>query len=81
MRRAETRDAAAFLVDENRRVLPADDVAKILDQPGDVLWRADIAREQDQAEGAGLLKEGALGVRQRRAGAAEDDRRRPLSGR
>ena len=64
MRRSQALHPAALLVHQNRRV-PADGVAKRLNEFLHLLWRAYISLEDDQAPGLGLAEEGALGGGQR----------------
>ena len=73
MRRAQARDAPAFLVDQHRRVGARHRRAQILDQPARALGRVDVAREQDEAQRIGVTKERALVGAEIGAGAAEDD--------
>ena len=64
MRRPEALDAAAFLVDQDRR-LAADDGAKFLDQPAQAVRLSDVALEDDEAPGLRLLEELPLSGRER----------------
>jgi hypothetical protein len=73
MRRTQARDAAAFLVDQNRCVGARHRRTKVLDQPARALGRVDVAREQDEAQRIGVTKERTLVGREVGAGAAEDD--------
>ncbi len=73
MRRLEACDAAAFLVDQHRRIRPPDRVAQGDDEAAQLVRIVAIALKQDEAEWIGVTEEVALDLRERRAGAAEDD--------
>ena len=79
MRRCETLHPAAFLVDQDRRILPSHAVAQRRDQVADLPGLAAIALEQDEAEGIRVGEQGAFVSCRLFAGAAEDDRRRGLA--
>jgi hypothetical protein len=69
-RRRQPLHAAAFLVDQDRRLGPADDLAEIADKLLDLLSRVAIAFEEDEAPGRLGCEECALILAQPQAGAA-----------
>lgn len=80
MRRAEPGHAAAFLVDQNRRIAAADTLTQRSHQITNLTGRATVALEQNEADWVGGSKEIAFDGAQALAGAAQDDRARGLSG-
>ena len=76
VRRLETRHAAAFLIDEHRRVPSADGVAQRGDERANLVRIPAIALEENESERIDVAKERALSRAQLRAGAAEDDSER-----
>ncbi len=72
VRRAHPLHPAALLVDQDRRVGPADRVAERGGQRAHLVGRADVALEQDEAPGPHVPEEGGLLRREGPAGAAED---------
>jgi hypothetical protein len=71
LRRLQPGDAAAFLVDQHRRVAPHR-LAQIGDQTRDLRRRFDVAQEDDEAERIGGAEEAPFGIGERRSGAAVD---------
>lgn len=71
--RLQALDAATLLVDEHGRVRAADAIAQLGDEPSDLRRALAIALEKNEAERVGIAEEVALGARERRTGAAEDD--------
>ena len=67
---------AAFMIDQDRRVMAADRLAEILAQAAHPVGRLAIALEQDQAQRIGFAEESALRVGENGAGRAEDDGQR-----
>ena len=59
-RRADALHAAAFLVDEDRRVGAADAIAHLGDEIADLLGLADVAGKQDEAPGG--IRRGRIGL-------------------
>ena len=57
MRRPEPLHAAALLIDQHRRIGPADRRAELSDQPANLLGRRDVALEDDQPPGRSLTQE------------------------
>ncbi len=74
VRRPKTGHPAALLVDEHRRIGPANAGAKRRDHGPHLIGRDDVAAEKYETPGLGLAEEGRLGVSERRPGAAEDGR-------
>jgi hypothetical protein len=72
MRRLESLHAAAFLIDQNERVVTPDDRAHFPDKRADLIGIFDIAREQDEPKWLGRFKQCALLVVQTSSGAAKD---------
>ena len=70
----QTRDAPPLLVDQNRRIGPADGVAKIADQLTDLVRVAAVAPEQDEAERIGVTEERPLVPAKFRSSTPEDCR-------
>ena len=73
VRRAQAGDAAAFLVDQHRRVGAADGLAERPHQRREPLRRVAVAREDDQPQRIVALEQAPLVVAEDGAGAAEDD--------
>jgi hypothetical protein len=80
MRRAEPRDAAALLVDKDRRIITTDTFAQRGDQLTDLIGRAAVAPEQDEADWSGGRKEIAFESVQALAGTTQNNRARRLIG-
>ena len=87
VRRGEPRHAPAFLVDQHGRIAVAHSIAQFGGQPADPGRVRQVAVEENEAERVRVAEEVPLRGRERRAGAAEDGRKRrsarpgPLSGR
>jgi len=79
MRRPEARHAAALLVDQDRCVSAADALAQRSDEFANLLGRATIAPEQNEADRIGSGKEIALEGAETSTGATQDDRARDLT--
>ena len=74
MRRAEPLHPAALLVDQDRGVVAADDLAKICNKRATCVGRLDVALEQDQAPRAAASRRNARSsCGERRAGQAGDE--------
>jgi hypothetical protein len=80
MRWPQPSHAATLLVDQDRRVVPPDALAQRGDKLADLVGRATIAAEQDEADRIGGGEEIALEGVQALAGAAENDRARRIIG-
>ena len=80
MRRPQPCDAAALLVDQDRRIGTADALAQRGDQLADLIGRAAVAPKQDEADRIGSGEEIAFEGAQALAGAAQNDRTRRLIG-
>src|SRR5271156_3149187 len=76
MRRPHPLHAAAFLIDQHRRIRAAENVAKRARQRSQLLAVDHIALEEDQPPGPPLADEGAFLVAEGGAGAANDERAR-----
>jgi hypothetical protein len=72
MRRPEALDAAALLVDQDRR-LTSDRTTKLIDQPAQGFRLADVALKDDETPRIGLFAESPLVCRQRSAGKSGDE--------
>ena len=79
MRRPQPRYAAALLVDQNRGVA-ADAIAQRTNQLANLVGRAAIAPEENEADRIGGSKEIAFEGTEALAQTAQDDRARRLSG-
>ncbi len=79
-RRAQARDPAALLVDQNRRVRPPDGVAQLIDQGAHLIAAGAIAPEQHEAERIATGEKPPFVRGQPLAGNAKDNRERPLAG-
>ena len=79
-RRTHPRDAAAFLIDQDRSIRPPDRVPQVGDECPDLIGRLAVAAEQDEAEGIGLPEELAFFRGKGGTGAAVDDRGGKLRG-
>ena len=73
MRRPEPLHAAAFLIDQHRRIGPADRLAKARDQPANLLGRLDIALEDDEPPGRRVTQEGSFRRRNVDAGETRNE--------
>src|SRR6185437_10362616 len=71
-RRFQARDAAALLVDQNRRMAVADRVTQGCNEAADLVAVMDIAREEDEPPGLHLAKECTFIGTEGHSGAAED---------
>ena len=80
MRRAQPRHAAAFLVDQNRRVVTANAAAQRGDEIAHLFGRAAIAAEQNKADRIGGAKEITFRGGKTLAGASQDNRERCVIG-
>ena len=80
MRRTQPRHPAAFLIDQNRRVVAADAAAQRADQIAHLIGRAAVAAEQNEADRIGGGEEIAFRGAKALAGAAQDDRARRVIG-
>ena len=80
MRRTQPRHAAAFLVDQNRRVVAADAAAQRGDEIANLTGRAAVAAEQNEADRIGGGEEIAFRGGKAVAGAAQDNRERRAIG-
>ncbi len=80
VRRAQPRHPAAFLVDQDRRVVAADAAAQRGDQIAHLIGRAAVAAEQDEADRVGGGEEIAFRGGKALAGAAQDNRERRVIG-
>ena len=73
VRQPEPLHAAALLVDEDHRLVAAERRANVARQRVDLLPGVDVAAEENDAERVGVLQEGTLVRRKRRAEAAADE--------
>jgi len=80
VRRAQARHAAAFLVNQNRRIVTADAAAQRADQIAHLIGRAAVAAEQNEADRIGGGEEIAFRGGNTLAGAAQDNRERCVIG-
>ena len=76
MRRLQTRDPPAFLIDQNRGIGAAHRIAQFPDESPDLRRCLAIARKENKAERIGIAKELPLDRRERRGFTTEDDRLR-----
>ena len=74
MGRLETGDTAAFLIDQNWRIVPLNGIAEVGDEALDLRRLQAIALEKDKAQRSRFREEIALPGGQFRVGATEDDR-------
>lgn len=72
-RRANALDAAALLIDQDRRFRIIDAVAQGRDEITDLFFLTDVAAEENEAPGAFAGEEAALLRRQGKAFAARDE--------
>ena len=80
MGRPQPRDPAAFLVDQHRAASARPTLSRNdVNQPADLVGRAAIAAEQDEARRIGRGEKAPLVGAQLFAGATENDRTRPAS--
>ncbi len=80
VRRTQPRDAAAFLVDQNRRVVTADAAAQRADQIAHLPGRAAVAAEQNEADRIDGGEEIAFRGSKALAGATQYNRERRVIG-
>ena len=76
MRRTQPRHAAAFLVDQDRRILAPDAAAQRSDQLAHLLGRTAVAPEQNEAGGTRGGEEIAFEGAETLPGAAQHNRKR-----
>ena len=76
VRQPEAGNAAAFLVDQHRRIGPGDAGTQIVDQPARALRRIDVSGKQDEAQRIGVAEESAFVGREVGPSAAQDRRAR-----
>ena len=76
MGRTQALDPAAFLVDQHRRIGPADRLAQLAHQRPNLVRRFDIARKQDEAQRVEAGEKIAAPPPTGEAGATQDDRAR-----
>ena len=74
VRRAQARHAAAFLIDQDRRIGAAHGRAQVVDEGAHLVRVGAIAREQDEAPGSVLAQQRPLGLGQHEPGHADDCR-------
>jgi hypothetical protein len=80
MRRPQPGDAAALLVDKDRRIVTTDAFAQRSDQLADLIRRAAVAPEKDEADWSGGRKEIAFESVQALAGTTQNNRAGRLIG-
>ncbi len=60
MRRPHALHAPSLLIDEDRRIAPAERLPNRAAESTDIVQLADVAPEQDDAPGPGVAQKGAL---------------------
>jgi hypothetical protein len=77
VRRAQTRNPTAFLIDQHRRIGAPNAVVQRVHKLAYLVGRSTIAAKQNEADGIGLGKKIPLLCPQYLAGATENDSTRP----